>query len=60
VINQLADNSYIMNLARGVHVVEDDLLQALDSGKVKGQCWMSLAASRCQPTIRSGRIPVLP
>ena len=36
VINQLADNSYIMNLARGVHVVEDDLLQALDSGKLKG------------------------
>jgi glyoxylate/hydroxypyruvate reductase A len=39
VINQLAD-SYIMNLARGVHVIEDDLLQALNSGKVKGQCWM--------------------
>ena len=25
-----------MNLARGVHVVEDDLLKALDSGKLKG------------------------
>lgn len=35
-INQLADNSYLMNLARGVHVVEDDLLAALESGKLKG------------------------
>ena len=25
-----------MNLARGVHVVEPDLLQALESGKLKG------------------------
>ncbi|BCG09975.1 glyoxylate/hydroxypyruvate reductase GhrA [Buttiauxella agrestis] len=35
-LNKLADNSYVMNLARGVHLVEDDLLAALDSGKVKG------------------------
>ncbi|MGP3590057.1 glyoxylate/hydroxypyruvate reductase GhrA [Vagococcus sp. WN89Y] len=33
-LNQLADNSYIINLARGVHVVESDLLQALESGKL--------------------------
>ncbi|EPK7361895.1 glyoxylate/hydroxypyruvate reductase GhrA [Kluyvera ascorbata] len=32
---QLPDNSYVLNLARGVHVVEDDLLAALDSGKLK-------------------------
>ncbi|BBR58387.1 MULTISPECIES: glyoxylate/hydroxypyruvate reductase GhrA [unclassified Klebsiella] len=32
---QLQDNSYVLNLARGVHVVEDDLLAALDSGKLK-------------------------
>lgn len=36
VINQLADNSYVMNLARGVHVVETDLLEALNNGKLKG------------------------
>jgi len=35
-LNQLADNAYLLNLARGVHVVEDDLLQALESGKLKG------------------------
>lgn len=35
-LSQLADNSYVLNLARGVHVVEDDLLAALDSGKLKG------------------------
>jgi glyoxylate/hydroxypyruvate reductase A len=34
-LNQLADNSYVMNIARGAHVVEQDLLQALDNGKVK-------------------------
>ncbi|HFG4288850.1 TPA: NAD(P)-dependent oxidoreductase, partial [Escherichia coli] len=35
-LNQLADQSYLMNLARGVHLVESDLLAALDSGKLKG------------------------
>lgn len=33
---QLPDNSYVLNLARGVHVVEDSLLEALESGKLKG------------------------
>lgn len=33
---QLPDGSYVLNLARGVHVVEDDLLAALESGKLKG------------------------
>ena len=35
-LEQLADNSYVINLARGVHVVESDLLHALEIGKVKG------------------------
>jgi glyoxylate/hydroxypyruvate reductase A len=35
-LTQLQNDSYVLNLARGVHVIEDDLLQALDSGKVKG------------------------
>jgi hypothetical protein len=35
-LNQLADRSYLMNLARGVHLVETDLLNALDTGKLKG------------------------
>ncbi|WMI89101.1 glyoxylate/hydroxypyruvate reductase GhrA [Escherichia coli] len=33
---QLPDERYVLNLARGVHVVEDDLLAALNSGKLKG------------------------
>lgn len=33
---QLPDNSYVLNLARGVHVAEDELLDALNSGKLKG------------------------
>ncbi|MGU3412142.1 glyoxylate/hydroxypyruvate reductase GhrA [Enterobacteriaceae bacterium C34A] len=35
-LEQLQDNSYLLNLARGVHVNEDDLLRALENGKVKG------------------------
>ncbi|HIE5388221.1 TPA: glyoxylate/hydroxypyruvate reductase GhrA [Enterobacter cancerogenus] len=35
-LNQLADQSYVMNLARGVHLVEEDLIQALNNGKLKG------------------------
>lgn len=35
-LSELADNSYVLNLARGVHVVERDLLQALESGKLHG------------------------
>lgn len=34
-LSRLPDKSYILNLARGVHVVEKDLLAALDSGKLK-------------------------
>lgn len=34
-LNQLADESYFINLARGAHVVEADLLQALERGKLK-------------------------
>ncbi|EIA6529494.1 glyoxylate/hydroxypyruvate reductase GhrA [Escherichia coli] len=35
-LEKLPDGAYLLNLARGVHVVEDDLLAPLDSGKVKG------------------------
>ncbi|KNC91567.1 glyoxylate/hydroxypyruvate reductase GhrA [Trabulsiella odontotermitis] len=35
-LNQLRDACYVLNLARGVHVIEADLLQALERGKVKG------------------------
>ncbi|ELQ6037130.1 glyoxylate/hydroxypyruvate reductase GhrA [Cronobacter sakazakii] len=32
----LNDNAYVLNLARGVHLVEEDLLAALERGKIKG------------------------
>jgi glyoxylate/hydroxypyruvate reductase len=35
-LDQLQDHSYLLNLARGVHVNEDDLLRALENGKLKG------------------------
>lgn len=34
-LDQLADSAYVLNLARGVHLVEEDLLAALERGKVK-------------------------
>lgn len=34
-LNQLADDAYVLNLARGAHLIEADLLAALASGKVK-------------------------
>lgn len=33
---QLPDESYLLNLARGVHVIEEELLAALNNGKLKG------------------------
>lgn len=35
-LNQLAEGAYVLNLARGAHLIEADLLAALNSGKVKG------------------------
>ncbi|HCU0295684.1 TPA: glyoxylate/hydroxypyruvate reductase GhrA [Citrobacter sedlakii] len=35
-LNQLQDGAYVLNLARGVHVNEDDLLDALNREKLKG------------------------
>lgn len=35
-MGQLAEESYVINLARSVHLVEVDLLAALDSGQLKG------------------------
>jgi len=34
-LNQLVDEAYVLNLARGAHLIENDLLAALTSGKVK-------------------------
>ena len=33
---QLSDGTYLINVARGNHLVEDDLIEALDSGKLSG------------------------
>ncbi|MGD8204391.1 glyoxylate/hydroxypyruvate reductase GhrA [Pantoea sp. FN0305] len=35
-LDQLNDGAFVMNLARGAHVVEEDLLAALNDNKIKG------------------------
>ncbi|QHM75727.1 Glyoxylate/hydroxypyruvate reductase A [Mixta theicola] len=35
-LNHLNDGAFVMNLARGAHVVEQDLLAALNDNKIKG------------------------
>jgi glyoxylate/hydroxypyruvate reductase A len=34
----LPDGAYLINSARGAHLVEEDLLEALDTGKLSGAC----------------------
>ncbi|MDJ0839069.1 MAG: glyoxylate/hydroxypyruvate reductase A [Acidobacteriota bacterium] len=36
--NRLKTGAYLINVARGAHLVENDLLTALDSGKLSGAC----------------------
>lgn len=36
--NQLPDGAFIINVARGEHLVEEDLLEAIDEGKLSGAC----------------------
>jgi glyoxylate/hydroxypyruvate reductase A len=35
---QLPDGAFIINVARGEHLVEEDLLEAIDEGKLSGAC----------------------
>jgi glyoxylate/hydroxypyruvate reductase A len=36
--NQLPKDAYVINVARGQHLVENDLIEALDSGQLAGAC----------------------
>ncbi len=36
--NQLPTGAYVINVARGAHLIEDDLLVALDSNQLSGAC----------------------
>lgn len=35
-LNKLKPGAFVLNLARGVHLIEDDLLAALNDGQIKG------------------------
>ena len=37
-INSLPNNAYIINVGRGKHIIDNDLLSAIDSGKLAGAC----------------------
>ena len=50
--------AYVINVARGAHIVEPDLIAAVRSGHLERRgARRAAAASRCRPTIRSGRCP---
>jgi glyoxylate/hydroxypyruvate reductase A len=49
-----APGAYVINVARGAHLVDDDLLALLDSGHSRAPRWTCSAPSRCPPAIRSG------
>ena len=54
----LADGAFIINGGRGPQVDDDDLLAALDSGKIGGAARLMCSRwSRCRRIILSGHIP---
>ncbi len=38
VFSQLPEGAYLINVARGMHLNEEDLLEALETGKLSGAC----------------------
>lgn len=53
-LNRLRDGAYLLNLARGVHVNEDDLLAALNSEKLKGAMLDVFSREPLPKRVRSG------
>jgi phosphoglycerate dehydrogenase-like enzyme len=51
---QMPKGSYLINVGRGRHLIEDDLLVALRSQSSRGLPSMSFERSRFRPTIPSG------
>lgn len=57
---QLSTGAYLINIARGAHLVEADLLTALIKGNWPPPRWTCSPASRCRRITRSGVIRVSP
>jgi glyoxylate/hydroxypyruvate reductase A len=56
-LSRLQPGGYVINVARGAHLVDEDLLALLDKAIWRGPRWMCSAPSRCRPGIRSGPTP---
>ncbi len=56
-LSQLQPGGYVINVARGAHLVEADLLALLDSGHLAGPPWTCSAPSRCPKATPSGTTP---
>jgi glyoxylate/hydroxypyruvate reductase A len=48
---------YVVNIGRGAHVVDRDLIGALDNGQLVARCWTCFVKSPCLPHTRSGITP---
>ena len=53
----LPKGAFVINMARGGHVVDDALLAALDSGHLSGAALDVFNTEPCRPSIPTGRIP---
>lgn len=52
--SKLPQSSYLINLARGSHLVDNDLLEAIDDGQIAGASLMCSPPNRCRKCTRSG------
>ena len=53
----LPKGAFVVNIGRGAHLVDADLLASLDSaGNWPARLWTCSGRSRCRPSIRSGCI----
>ena len=59
-LSQLQPGGYLINVARGRHLVDEDLLALLGSGHLAGATWMCSARNRCPQSMLFGAMRASP